>query len=162
VAKIVPGKRYTKEQLQLLVDQAEADELKMQGYVLQYDVLSGTYGVVHWTHAGGAEDFGSVRKPRIAHDPAAFTKPEPIKKRTPMERVDSLMLRFIDDCKRAGTVPLMGDDRISLIIGEAWRAGRSEITGEVIRKVAADFLQKAENKQRADDFKKVADLKPTT
>jgi hypothetical protein len=143
-----------------LIDQSTADELKLQGYVLRMEPLDGSWSVVPWYDASLGDTFGTLREPVTGQ--GTFEPLEPIKKRTPMERVDSLMLRFIDDCKKAGTVPLMSDDRISLIIGEAWRARRSEITWDVVRKVAADFLQKAENKRRADDFKKVADLNPTT
>lgn len=159
--KLVPGKKYTRLQLQELIDQAEADELKLNGYVLRMEPLDGTYSIVHWSQAGGAADFGKLRKPRLAHDPMAFEPLDPIKRRTPMERVDSLMLSFIEDCKASGTVPGLGDDRISLILGEAWKTGRSEVTGEVIRQVAADFLAKAEQKRKVDDFKKVADLNPS-
>lgn len=142
--KLRPGVRYTRQQLVKLVDQAEAHELQMQGYVLQHDVLSKTYTIVPWYEAGGGEQFGKLRDPRVFQGEPDFGPIDPIKKRTPMQRVDSLMLRLIEDCKAAGTVPGLDDARISLILGEAWKSGRNEVTAEVIRKVAADFLAKAE------------------
>jgi hypothetical protein len=141
--KVVPGRRYTRAELQEVISQSDADELKLQGYVLQYDVLSQTYSVVPWTEAASGELFGTFREDDRGGT-GVFDPLPPIKKRTPMERLDALMLRLIEDCKRAGTVPGMDDDRIKLIVGEAWKSGRSEITGEVVRTVAADLLRKAE------------------
>lgn len=148
---LLPGKKYTRQQIVAGVNQGEADRLKEVGYVLRHDVMDDTYSVVHWTNAGG-QGFA----PRQAFDPFAFTEPpEPIQKRTPQQRLDSLMLRFIEDCKQAGTVPALDDDRISFILGEAWKAGRSEMTAEVVRQVARHFLEDAQKKQEAIDFKKV-------
>lgn len=153
--RIVPGRKYTSEQLARLVDQATADELQLEGYVLRHDVLDGMWSVVHWTHAGSGEEFGTKRKPRIAFDPNAFPKPALIKRRTPQERVDSLMLRFIDDCRRTGTVPGIDDERISFIVGQAWLTGRNEITAEVIQRVAQHFLADADKKFEAAEQKRV-------
>lgn len=151
--KLRPGVRYTRHQLVELIDQAEAHELQMAGYVLQHDVLSKTYTIVPWTQAGGAEEFGKLRKPRVYQDAPDFGPIDPIRKRTPAERVDSLMLRFIEDCKAAGTVPGLDDARISSILGEAWKSGRNEITAEDVRAVAASFLAKAE-KQHEEKLSK--------
>jgi hypothetical protein len=166
--KVVPGKRYTRQQLAEAIDQSTADELKLQGYVLQYDALSQTYGVVPWYEAGGAESFGpysskvtqtGLRAPRGGS--ASFgPPPDPIKKRTPMERVDSLMLKLVDDCKRTGTIPLVDDARIKLLVGESWRAGK-QLTGEDIRRVASNLLARAEKEKQLADFKKVGDYNPS-
>jgi hypothetical protein len=165
---IVPGKTYTKTQLQEQMDAASAEQLKMTGYVLQYDILNETYTVVHWTKAAGAMASPTKNKverlasKRMAHDPFAFTEaPPPIVRRTPMERVDSMMLRLIDDCKRTGTVPLVSDDRIKAILGERWRAGKTDLTAEDIRTVASHLLARAEQQRKVDDFNKVADLNPS-
>lgn len=158
--KVVPGKRYTRQQLSEAINQATADELKLQGYVLQYDALSQTYGVVPWHEAGGAENFGpqsstvtqtGLRAPRMGQ--GTFAPVDPIKKRTPMERVDSLMLRLVDDCKRTGTIPLVDDARIKLLVGEAWKAGKN-LTAEDIRTVAANLLKRAEKEKQFTDYKK--------
>ena len=157
--KVVPGKRYTRQQLAEAIDQSTADELKLKGYVLQYDALSSTYGVVPWYEAGGGEQFGTLRAPRGGQ--AQFEAPDPIKRRTPMERVDSLMLRLVDDCKRTGTIPGLEDWRIKLLVGESWKAGKN-LSGEDIRRVAANLLARAEKEKQLADFKKVADYSPTT
>lgn len=157
--KVVPGKRYTRQQLAEAIDQSTADELKLQGYVLQYDALSQTYGVVPWHQAGGGEKFGTLRsKPRGGE--GVFAPIDPIRKRTPMERVDSLMLRLVDDCKRTGTIPLVDDARIKLLVGESWKAGKN-LSAEDIRTVAANLLRRAEKEKQLADFKKVADYNPS-
>jgi hypothetical protein len=152
--KVLPGKRYTRQQLAEAIDQSTADELKLQGYVLQYDALSQTYGVVPWYEAASGAEFGTFR-PDNRGGTGTFAPIDPIKKRTPMQRVDSLMLRFIDDCKKTGTVPGLDDARISHILGESWKAGRNEVTAEVIRRVAASFLAKAEREHEAKLAKQI-------
>jgi hypothetical protein len=157
--KVVPGKRYTRQQLAEAIDQSTADELKLQGYVLQYDVVSQTYGVIPWHEAASGAEFGTFR-PDNRGGTGTFAPIDPIKKRTPMERVDSLMLRFIDDCKRTGTLPGVEDWRIKLLVGESWKAGK-RLTGEDIRTIAANLLARAEKEKVLADYKKVADYNPS-
>lgn len=160
--KLKPGRRYTRVQLRELIDQAEASELQLQGYVLRHDVLDDMYSIVPWYEAGGAKDFGphsntitqtGLRKPRMGQ--GAFAAPDPIRKRTANERVDSLMKRMLEDCLRSGTVPGLGDERISLILGYTKDTDREGITAEEIRRIAASFLAKAEAEKNAADTKKV-------
>jgi hypothetical protein len=54
------------------------------------------------------------------------------------------MLKWIDDMKRAGTLPGVADAQVQEIVGEAWKSGRSEVTAEMVRTVASHFLTKAE------------------
>ena len=148
--KIQPGKRYTRTELQSLIDQATADELKLQGYVLQYDAVSQTYAVVPWYQASQPFRVDGNRAQRRAVEKSvgkdAFGELAPIVKRTPQQRVDSLMLRWIEDMKKAGTIPGVDDAKVKEIVGEAWKAGRTEITADVVRTVAAHFLTEAEAK----------------
>jgi hypothetical protein len=135
---------YTGSQLRELIDQSTAKELELQGYVLQYDVLSRTYRVVHYTKASAPlNDSGKIMRQTAMFDPLP-----PIQKRTPADRVDSLMLKWIDDMKRAGTIPGVDEEKVKEIVGAAFVAGRTEITAEVVRQVAAHFLQDAENKAK--------------
>lgn len=153
----VPGRRYTAGELRAFLDQEGATALQAQGYVLRHNVSDDTYQLVHWTNAAGGEEFGTFRKDqRVAYDPHAFNEADlpPIVKRTPQQRVDSLMLRFIEDCQRTGTIPGVGDERIREIVGEWWKAGKTEMTTEVVRAVAARLLQQAEAKREADNFKR--------
>jgi len=130
------------------MSQADADELKMKGYVLQFDVVSQTYSIVHWTDAASGANPGEFRKTQRGGQ--AFFEPlDPIQKRTPMERVDSLMLKMLDDCKRSGTVPGLEDERVNAILGAAPGTKRDGITAEEVRRIAAHFLQDAETKHEA-------------
>ncbi len=140
-----PGERYTPSQLRRLMSQADADELKMKGYVLQFDVVSQTYGVVHWTQAASGADPGTFR-PDTRGGTGLFEPLPSIQKRTPNERVDSLMMKMIDDCKKSGTVPGLSDERINTILGASKGTKRDGITAEEVRRVAAHFLQDAEDK----------------
>lgn len=146
--RIVPGRKYTRAQLQALVDQSTADELALQGYALRHDVLDDTYTVVHWTNAGGTigtEDGRQNRKARMAVEPVAFDEKDlpPIVRRTAQQRVDSLMIRLLEAAKTEGRA-FLPDSVIREVVGEAWKDGRVEITAEVVRQVAAHFLQRAD------------------
>jgi hypothetical protein len=153
--KMIPGRKYTQEQVREIVDTAEAADLIKEGYVLQHDVMDQTFTLVHFTQASSPLSEGSPVTGQGVFEPL-----DPIQKRTAQQRVDSLMLRFIDDCRAAGTVPGLDDARISAIVGEAWVSGRTEITAGVVRMVAASLLQEAENKRNADNYKKVVTPSP--
>jgi hypothetical protein len=157
-AKIIPGKRYTGQQLRQLIGQQEAKELEMQGYVLQFDAVSRTYAVVPWQQASAAMrmDAPDPAQRQLVSGSHQFDPSElpPIVKRTPAQRVDSLMLKWIEDMKAAGTIPGVDDAKVKEIVGEAWKSGRTEITAEIVRKVAAHFLADAENKREAANFKR--------
>lgn len=167
---IRPGVLYTREELKKLMSQATADELRMRGYVLRFDVNSGKYSVVHHTKAAGSGVTGS----------GLFTPPPPIQKRTPSQRVDSLMLKLVDDMKKHGGIPALqsgvaprvalgngrdrpattaeieeagrrraleevaNNQRVSEIVGAAWVEGRTEVTADMVRQVAASLLARAE------------------
>lgn len=152
-----PGKQYTREQIRTAVDAGEAKRLQLTGYVLRHDVVTGMYSIVHWTQAGGAAEFGKLRKPRQAMDPQAWNLDEiaPIRRRTPEERVDSMMVRLIDHCKATGQVPGEGDPEIMAILGFTKGTKREGVTGEDIRRVVAHLLQTAENKKNREDFSKI-------
>ena len=144
LSKLRINQPYTGEQLRKLISQEEAAALVLQGYFLEYSPLEGTYRVKHYTQ-GSAPMRGDNQ---ITTGTATFDDLEPIKKRTPHERVDSLMLKFISDMKTAGTIPGVDDEKVREIVGEAWKTGRTEITADVVRTVAAHFLNQAERQAK--------------
>ena len=148
-----PGVKYTRQELVALMDGKTAEDLAFQGYVLRHDYDTGLFSIIPWSQAGG-QMFTEERRPQI-YTGGEFEPLDPIKKRTAQQRVDSLMLRWIEDCKKYGTIPGLDDPMIRTIVGEAWKAGRTEITADIVREVATYFLQDAENKKNAADFKKV-------
>ena len=149
---ILPNRRYSFEEMETLRADPEVARKALEGYVLRQN-LDGTLSFVHWSKAtGGGGAFGGKSEPTRGFASTWDTNEGPgpwgdlpaIRKRTPQQRVDSLMLKFIEDCKRTGTVPGLDDERISAIVGQAWKTGRSEITAEVVKKVAQHFLTEAE------------------
>ena len=153
---LVPGKPYTVDQVRRWLTTARAKELQGDGYVLQR--AGDTITIVPWQKADSfqpevfREGGRGWQSQSVMDDLKASIAP--MVKRTPMQRVDSLMLRFIEDCKKHGTVPGLNDAMISTIVGAAWTAGRAEITGEVVRQVAQHFLTDAERKKNLADYKK--------
>lgn len=150
--RIVVGKKYTKEQLDAFRLDPQLESMKMQGYVLRLDD-DGMFSFVPWqaaSRSGQGRTYQSTAAMTALKDGLT-----PIVKRTPQERVDSLMLRFIDDCKRAGTVPGLDDAMVSTIVGAAWMGGRTEVTGEMVRRIAQHFLEKSEKDFEAAESKRV-------
>lgn len=155
MSKIVPGRKYTFAEVAELRNDPEVAERVLQGYVLRQD-LDGTVQWVRWDKAtGGGGAFGGPDPKPLRSFEGVWDRDEgpgpwgdlpPIVKRTPQQRVDSLMLKFIGDCRKAGTVPGFSDERISAIVGEAWKTGRNEITAEVVRMVAQHFLEDAQRR----------------
>ena len=169
MSRIVPGRKYSYAELQQLRNDPEIAQRALQGYVLRQD-LDGTVRWVHHSKAtGGGGNFGAPVEVTTRNYEAVWDKNEgpgpwdlpPIVKRTPQQRVDSLMLRFIGDCQKAGTVPGVSDARISEILGEAWKTGRNEITADIVRRVAQHFLGEAEAKHKETLSHKVADYRPS-
>lgn len=172
--KIIPGKEYTMDQLQKLVrNEDDAARVAWQGYVLRHDLLKDTYMLVHWTNSAArnapiktdgptvytVDDLNNLKPeevtglkganrpfgaPRMAFDPYAFAPPPPIQKRTPAERKASLINKWFEACQRAGTVPGLTDEQVSKILGENWKTGKSQMTAEVVDRLASVMLGQAE------------------
>jgi len=168
---ITPGRKYRIEDFRSLLTRAKADSLKVQGYVLRMD-MDGYVEIVHFSQA---DDFQgamhgawrmmkqAVKGPR--GDRRMLTAPgfdgakdpggppvqagtiAPTRKRTPQQRLDSLMQRWVDDCLRTGTVPGLDDPMISVILDSAFASGKTGITAENVRTVARFFLEDAERKK---------------
>lgn len=164
---IIPGKLYTKEQIREMRESPQLRGLAIQGYVLRLE--NGMFSFVHWTQASG----GGISDKRRSNpdDPAITTLPAgrvytadidwgegltPIKKRTPAQRLDSMMIKVIEDFK-AGRV--MTEEQIKMFVSdataEAWRTGRTEITADVVREVLSHFFRQAEIEQEKRDRKHV-------
>jgi hypothetical protein len=77
----------------------------------------------------------------------------PIIRRTPQERVASMMLRLMGEYRRTGSLPGIPTDLIKKIVGNSWREGMP-LTEEVVRAVAAHYLGlgEQENKRESHDY----------
>lgn len=148
--RLVPGRRYTYAELAQLRDSDELAQRAIAGYVWRQN-LDGTMELVHWSKAsgGGRSTDRTLEKPErgfaATWDEDPWDLP-PIVKRTPQERKESLIKRWFDDCKAAGTIPGLTDEQVTELLGEDWKTGTTEMTGEVVAKLAAVMLEDAERK----------------
>jgi hypothetical protein len=188
---IQPGRRYTFAELAVLRDNPEYAGWQAKGYHWRYE-LDGSAMLVPWTDVPGT----AGRPLRGNRGTMGFTAPA-IVKRKPIERVDSMMLRWINDMKRAGGLPTLqsgvaprvamddgttrppttaerdaaarrrkeeienNEQRIKDIVGAAWANGRTEITADVVRQVAARFLGMSEKEFQAAESHKVTSTAPS-
>jgi hypothetical protein len=147
--KLVPNRKYTYAELAELRDSDELAQRAIAGYVWRQD-LDGTMQLVHHTQAtgGGRTTGGRPERPDrlyvATEDP--WGDLPPIVKRTPQERKESLIAKWWDACRAAGTVPGLTDEQVTEIIGEDWKTGKSEMTGEIVERLAAAMLNDAERK----------------
>lgn len=141
-----PYKWYPKAEVDQLIlhSPGELQTLQLKGYVLQFEPEKARFRFI-WPRsaANKAKQYTGV-----------FEEPDPIQKRDPLARVDSLLRRFIEDCKAQGRVPGLSDYQIRQILGPAWTDGRKDITMEEVKTVAAWFINDAEQRRNAANFKR--------
>ena len=156
--KVLPYKRYTYAEMQRLRELYPG--LLMPGFVIR----ANEDGTMQFVKAEDASALHEWKSPRGYEDTRpmdeVFPK-EPIKKRTPQQRVESLVNRWIDDCKRAGGIPGVSEEQVSAVLGEHWKLSPSGITVEDVRKLAVAMLKRAENKYEASEQKKVVRTAPS-
>jgi hypothetical protein len=141
---IVPGRKYTFEELRTMREDPSVAKWAAKGYVWRQE-LDGTMQLIHWTK--GHMD-NEVKAPRGYVDTRPIEEifpTEPIAKRTPQERKDSLISRWWAECKKAGTVPGMTSEQLTEMFGREFEVGVTEITYADIERMAGAMLQQAEN-----------------
>ncbi len=151
--KIVPGKRYTRAEIAAMRDDPELAKLVLWGYVLRAE-LDGTMSFVHYSQTafkkGGAPDDGKVggvrsrgqdgvRTDRTWRNPAPQWDLPPIQKRTPQERMASLMEKVGEDIKHL----------------------RRTDSGEEARDMAQDAIELAHKQDEAAQAKQVVRRAPS-
>ena len=145
---IRPGVEYTREEVAQFRDSPELANALLRGYVFTL-TIGGNFMLIPWNQAAGGgyqgkgtgwidtqEGGSSYGRPK-EH---TFDKHElpAIRKRSPQERVDSVLSKA-------------GADLRAYLSGQAGR----EVTGEETRAVAADHLQEADDKFNAAEAKRV-------
>lgn len=143
--RIVPGKKYTYAELEKIrmQDPLAAAKWSKKGYAWRQD-MDGTMMLVHWKQTTNTRTHGELPTRGFASvDPDPFRLDElpPIVKRTPAERLDSLMAKISEDFK-AGRVFTLDETNKN-------RPGRPKadrLDGEVVKEVAQTFLEDAENR----------------
>ena len=143
--RLVPGQKYTFSQMEAFrADPAFAD-WAATGYVWEQD-LDGTMRLVHWSRSILDNE---VKKPRgyvLGGSVEEDFPTEPIRRRSAQERKESLIRRWWESCKSAGTVPGMTDEQLTTLFGREWKTGTSELTYEDVERMAAAMLQDAGRK----------------
>lgn len=145
------NRKYTYDELAQLRNDPSLAQRVFDGHVMRQD-LDGTVKFVPWSQASeGGGTFGNKPDKPLRgfastdEDPFDVASLPPIVKRTPHQRVDSMMLKVLADFK-GGNV--MTEEQIKANVDEvtaqAWRDGRTEITGEVVRQVIQRFMERAE------------------
>ncbi len=150
MADLKPNKWYAKSEVDelILTNPAKIQKMGAMGYTMQFEPDKQRFRFV---------TLGTVDREAKKYDmTGVFEAPDPIQKRTPQARVDSLLRKWIEDCKAQGRVPGMSDQQIRDILGPQWTDGRMDITAEEVKTVGAWFINDAEQKRSAANFKRVA------
>lgn len=146
--RIVPGVEYTKAEVAAFRDSPELAGLLFKGYVFTL-TIGGNFKLIPYSQAAGGGYSGSGTGPvKMGAQQSTYGLPTvgtfdkreltPIVRRTPQQRVDSLM-------KKAGE-----DLRLYL----STKSGH-EVSGEDAKKVAIDSMTQADKSFEAEEDKKV-------
>ena len=164
---IKPNKKYTFAELEKLRQQFPdlARTWAKKGYVWRMD-LDGTMEMVHYTQAsGGGGRFDAPNTLRemepgrvFGGAPQELTSEDlpRIRKRTPQERMDSLMAKVATDIK-AGRVLTLDDVNKN----RPDRPPAERLDGEVVREVVQTFMEKAEAVNEEAESKKIVRTAPS-
>ena len=140
-----PGVKYTFEELAKFREDPALADFAMKGYVWE-QALDGTLELVHWSKSILDNE---VKNPRGYVSDLSVEEmfpTEPIKRRTPAERKESLIKKWWEECKKAGTVPGMTSEQLTELFGREFKVGETDITYADVESMAAKMLQTAENK----------------
>jgi len=158
VAKPVPGRRYNAQQMEAM-RQAYPD-LIIPGHVMRIDA-DGMFTIVPEVQGAGA--FGRGRALQTAYRSKETIREifpvEPIKRRTPQQRLDSLHASWAPEAT-AGGFPGLSEEQVRELVGRAWKRGEP-VSSDDVRALAASMLEQAETKREASERKKVVRTSPT-
>lgn len=156
------GKWYTKKQMQKFMSNADLREtVKVQGGIMQYEPTTQRVRITSYKDAAHAPELGRVlnesgrawTSQKVMDD---LTEGIPgVRKRTPQERMDSMMKRLAEHYRQTGRTPTKADAEIQAMVGEFHRHGVGDVDGEFLRKVAQHFLEQARREQMKNDHRKI-------
>lgn len=142
------------------------DGLKRKGYVLKLDD-QGYYSLVHYTQAYGSsflqENIGTVKgqlvESKSLGGQAVLPAPGAPVKRTPQERLQSMVNRMWPTVKDLGHIPGLKDEDLLPIMANARMKSldpkHQRMTAEDVRAIAAQMLTTAEAKHEEKLAKQV-------
>lgn len=164
VAGVDIDRTYSPEEIFEMHDKGRLRPITLEGYCTRADE-DGIRFVPYYESTFFRMREGKPQQ-HVSHDfaPAMRAQLEadhPITRRTPQQRVASMVLRLLADAKQNGTIAGLSEEQIRSITGELWKAGVTEVSTEMVRKVAAHFLFQAEKGNREADSHRVARAHPT-
>lgn len=155
-----PGVKYTFAELEGFREDPSFSDWAAKGYVWRQE-LDGTLKLVHWSKAHMDNE---VRNPKFyvdKRDVREIFPTDPIQKRTPQQRLQSLVDKWWEDCRRHGTVPGLTSEEMTDLTGRSFTVGEDRVTYEDVKAIAAKMLNQAFAKQEAQEAKKVVRTSPT-
>ena len=159
-----PGVKYTAAQFDEM--RRAYPNLVIPGHVLRIDA-EGTFSIVPWQKAayGGSydpqrpEEDLPLKTYTLGWDEDPFPV-DPIRKRSPQERMDSMMTRLVGDWRKTGGIPGLSEEKIRELVGRSWKRG-NPLTAAQVRTAVATLLQNAETKYEASERRKVVRTAPS-
>lgn len=142
-------------------------EVVIEGYVARANA-DGTCEFVPWHKSDAIRArFGQARVYEPSRNWAEDMRQDveaqyPIRRRTPQERVAAMVMRLMLEAKEHGTVPGLPQEKLREIVGEYWKNGITEVTEDMVRKVAAHYMSVAEIDNKEADRKRVTRAYATT
>ena len=122
---------YSKAEIDLMLQSPDLASIQLRGYYLETD--GARFRFIH-----DRDSFGN--RPNPLYNISVPNDTDPIVKRTPAQRTDSLVQSIISDCMAAGSVPGFSNEKMTELLGYPWINGISVMTDAVARTIAAKFL----------------------
>lgn len=156
-AKIVNGvnihKAFSSEEIFELHESGRLRGITLEGYATR--VEDGKIWFVPFYESTLFRMEHGKQRQYVSHDFQEWMRQDveqqhPMTRRTPQERVASMVLRLMATVKNTGGLPGFTDEQIKEIVGTGWAAGMP-ITEDVVRAIVAKFLNVGEQQNREAD-----------
>lgn len=145
MAKILYNHWYSKAEIDLIFKENGMQDAQLKGYYLETD--GKRFRLIHDKDTVLSNQ--GKRFDQVLGNP--WGEIAPIVKRTPQQRLDSMVQPMVADCIAAGCVPGFSDEKMTELLGRPWCTGQSIMTVTVAREIAAIFLWLAEKKREKDE-----------
>ena len=160
VAGVDLDRKYSIHEIMDMYYRGYLKPIALEGYVVRTDVVDQTVSFVRWDESTfGRQETGVVAQSDMSADLEAMRQQleqdHPMRRRTPQERVASMVLRLLDEAKKHGTIPGLSDEEIREITGMYWQTGQTQVTEEMVRRVVSHYLHQAQKSNREADSHRV-------
>lgn len=149
---------YTIGEIQDMYYRGYLRKVAVHGYVVQARA-DGTVRFVPWyeSHMARAEN-DQLRETDWSAEAEQMRldveREHPMSRRTPQQRVASMLIRLMGEVKRTGRITGLSDEQVQSIVGKTWKEGMP-LSEEDVRAVAAHFLGIAQVDNREADSHRV-------